>query len=157
MDPDTDDEAPLDEEEGTPRITCPICGAQGFIGEAACPHWFAGDGMDAQLIGGVGALLDYELEERLAAIDPVELEEMLADAPPDVGRALRVLLAEDERWWWQEEPGVERSDKVEVDEASGTWAYWDWFHRDPDFRNKAAALAARAQEWVEAFVARRAR
>ncbi len=147
-----DHTADPDEDEdfgGNQLVTCPICGASGEVGSGVCQHWFASGGMGGHLIGVIDEGLVKNVVDGLQGLDDAAWTALIARAPAEVAEVLRLALDPELSWWWEGLPGVQQSDDVEFDEASGTWSYWDWFHPTPGFAEHLSGLASRVQAWLD--------
>lgn len=143
-----DDNDEHDDDGGTPTVVCPVCGTTALLGEAGCPHWFASEGSDGSVFGSVSTGSVRRLSSRLCDLSEDTTRQLAATAPAEVARVLLAAIDEDGEWW-RAEPGVQQSEEVEIDEASGTWGYWDWFHANPLFEAEAEAVATRVNAWLD--------
>lgn len=135
------------DEDGLTYVTCPFCARTGFLGEApnGCDHFVTGDGMD-----GLFGLTDTSAEslpKRIGSLADRFTREALDDAPEQV--RVDLLRALEDSRWWDDDPELVCTDAVEIDEASGSWEYWDWFHPDPAFRERIEARADAAILWLD--------
>jgi hypothetical protein len=135
--------------EGVPRWYCPFCGHWSFVGEieGRCEHFLAPGGMDVPYLElgplGTGSIMDLimTLEECMGDDESADLLVQRA-----TGRVKELLgdFWSHGQFYWTLHPDVHQGEIVSVDEASGTWLYWDYFA--PDAKKVIEELEIEAQE-----------
>jgi hypothetical protein len=117
------------------RWYCPFCGHWAFLGDAekACEHFFGAGGMDEpwapdELLEGPVLELVSLAQEWLQ--DNSRRELLFDNAPSALWNLFEWIDWYGEAFW-TELPDLHQGESLEIDEAAGTYAYWDYFAPDP--------------------------